>query len=543
LQYLDAKPFAPLLQNILKNQRQGGTEQSKTESGQGGVERFFDEVIVIADQAETISGEQPGTSSMGSNSLIIAARNDDYARIKKLIEELDIPERQVIIEVLIADLTIQDIASLGANVRNPLNSGLPSNVNFQSSMLSTGSGNSTFLTNAVANPATIQSDLLRKAYNLNQQITQDCDPGTTNACLSAAAFFSQGTTLFSFNDAGTGQTWGIAQVRKFLDNSKVLSHPHLIATNNKEAEIVLEEQRLTRDQGSGSTGGTTTQTRKWIPAALKVIITPRISSGDIVNLKVVIDINQFEFPAADFTNVGVQSENTANRITRNVTTSANVRTGQILALGGLTRVDTTVEQLETPLLAKIPIIGWMFKNRTNTTNKNNLTVFISPTIIEPRIRGGIGAYTKNQVQLIKSYSREGMLFDNLRDPITRWFFKAQRDDAETDIDDFIAQDEFIAPTIFDVRKERRILANNTAAKPTEKITEPAKNETPQNQKTETPKDHQVLADNKAPASIPEKSLVIAAPTKTAEHNNVKPNDLKMILADIDNPFKNSTAKA
>ena len=128
-------------------------------------------------------------------------------------------------------------------------------------------------------------------------------------------------------------------------------------------------------------------------------------------------------------------------------------------------------------MAKIPIIGWFFKDRTNTTNKNNLTVFISPTIIQPRLRGGVGAYTKNHVQLAKSYSREGMLFDNLRDPITRWFFKTQKDDAETDIDDFLAQDEFIAPTIFDVRKEERVVAQN------KETTVVAKNESAQSGKS------------------------------------------------------------
>ena len=203
--------------------------------------------------------------------------------------------------------------------------------------------------------------------------------------------------------------------------------------------------------------------------------------------------------------------NTANQITRNVTTNANVRSGHILALGGLTRVDTTVEQLETPLLGKIPIIGWFFKDRTNTTNKNNLTVFISPTIIEPRVRGGVSTYTKNHVQLAKSYSREGMLFDNLRDPITRWFFKTQKDDAAADLDDFFAQDEFIAPTMFDVRKEDRVVASNdTGIAP---VAEEGKT--------------RVIAQPSTTKTEPQKTVVAeVAPQK----------DLKTIVADAQNPF-------
>ena len=508
LQYLDAQRFAPILDRILKSGKPGGTEQSKGAATIVGTERFFDNVIVIADQPQTISGEMPSGAFQGSNNLIIAARNDDYERIKKLIEQLDIPQPQVIIEVLIADLTIQDIASLGANVRNPLNSGLPNNVNFQSAQTTD------FLTDKVRAPSTIAADLLRRAYDNTGALTADCDTPASDAnCFSAANFFNQGTALISFNDTATGKTWGLAQVRKFLDGKKVQSYPHLLCTNNHKAEIKIMEERLALDQGSGSTGGTTTQTRKWIPAALSVTITPRISSTETITLDVVIDINQFD--TSTFTNA---NPNTANQITRNVTTRANVRSGHILALGGLSRVDTSIEQLETPLLARIPVIGWLFKDRTNTTNKNNLTVFISPTIIEPRIRGGITTYTQHHVQLAKSYSREGMLFDNLRDPITRWFFKTRTDDAATDLDDFLAQDEFIAPTLFDVRKEELRASNDTNKKDT-------------------------------PVAAPQKNIVVAqkeSPAKTNEKPATplaQPADLKTMVAAIDNPFDKKTTSS
>lgn len=502
LQYLDAKKFEPILNRIVKSERIGGTEQSKTAgTTAGGTERFFDGVIIVADQPSTISGELPTGESKGSNSLIIAARNDDYERIKKLIEELDTPQPQVIIEVLIADLTLQDIISLGANVRNPVNS-LSNIVNFQSSQIPKATSNpSTFLTNALSNPATISADLLRRAYNTAGNVTNTCDnvPGPDTDCRSMVPFMPSGTALLSLSDPATGQTWGIAQVRKLLDGHKVLNHPHIMCTNNREAEIKISEERLAVDQGSGSTGGTTTQTRKWIPADLSVKITPRISSTDTVNLQVLVNINQFS--SSVFNNA---DPNTANQITRNVTTNANVHSGHVLALGGLTRVDSAVDQLETPILGKIPIIGWFFKNRTNTTYKNNLTVFISPTIIEPRLRGGVTSYTKHHVQLAKSYSREGMLFDNLRDPITRWFFRTQTDDAATDLDDFIAQDEFIAPTVYESRSEGRALAHTQVPK--------------------KPDEKQIVAQAAPPQGQEKKPEII------------KPLDLKTLVAETENPF-------
>lgn len=542
LQYLDAKTFAVTLDRIVKGERAGGTEQSRAGNQIGGAERFFTDVIIRADQTETVSGEQPDGAYRGSNNLIIAARNDDYERIKVLIEELDIPQPQVIIEVLIADLTINDIANLGASLRNPIGVG-PDKVNFQSAQATP------FLANTFTNPTTIQADLLRRGYNQNQQLTADCDnPASDSRCFSAAQFIAQGlgqgTAVMSFNDPSTGQTWGIGKVRQFIDTKKVLSHPHLITTNNKEAIIEIKEERFARDQGSGSTGGTTTQTRQWIPATLSVKITPRISSAELVNLNVVIDIGQFTSAASNFTNVGVNSASTANRVARNVTTRANVRSGHVLALGGLTRVDTTAEQSETPLLGKIPVIGWFFKNRTSTTNKNNLTVFISPTIIMPRIRGGVGSYTKHHVQLAKSYSREGMLFDNLRDPITRWFFRTQKDDAETKIEDFIAQDEFIAPTLFDVRKEEnRSIAQATPSQKDDKkeimlahtkntkmqpVAIVAQAPTMSNAHQDHPIITNVKHHGKDPITIANTTLPIAQKEPVA--------NLKNMLSDMENPF-------
>lgn len=512
LQYLDAVKFEPVLRSIVESSRIGGTEQSKAGAATvGGTERFFGEVVIKADQPKTITGDQPGGSMQGSNNLIIAARNDDWERIKKLIEELDIPQPQVIIEVLIADLTVQDIASLGANVRNPLGTGISKYANFQSSQIPKPGSPVTFLTDRFTDPTTIQADLLRRAFDDSGFITPNCDTpaGDNTSCFSSAAFLAEGTAVLAFNDAATGKTWGMGQVRKFLDGKKVLSSPHLMCTNNHPAEIKIAEERLALDQGSGSTGGTTTQTRKWIPADLSVKITPRISAADMVNLNVVININQFETLIFSNTNA-----NTANQFTRNVTTNANVKSGNILALGGLTRIDTTIEQQQTPLLGNIPIIGWFFKDRTNTINKNNLTVFISPTIVMPRSREGVSYYTKKHVQLAKNYSSDAMLFDNLRDPITRWYFKTQASDAQASLDDFIAQDEFIAPTLYDVRSEQRVMADN------KNTPQAAPTKVAQNTKKTTP---------------------IEKPTPVAHTASTKNDELKTLVADAENPFKNGAS--
>lgn len=418
LQYLDAEKFAPVLQKIVESSRTGGAGQARVgKKGAGGTERFFDEVIIKADKP----GEAEELKYYGGNKLIIAARNEDWRQIKKIIEELDTPQPQVLIEVLIADLTVNDTRLLGALSRTPDKLPLPSNFEFQSAHLDTN-----VIPDKATDPTTIHSDLLQKSFDESGKFV---DSGTR----SAASFASAGSTLINLAD-NDGETFSILQLLKLFTNSKILSHPHIIATNNKKAEVRIGEERLLTDEATGSIGGTTTVTRKPVSAELKVEITPRISTADTVNLQVLVKINEFieEAGGGDAQTI------------RQVETNANINSGSIFALGGLIRVSTSHSINETPILSKIPILGWFFKKRQGRVIKNNLTVFISPTIIYPRIRSGVSEYTRDYIQVSKNYASESNLFDSLKEPITRWFFKTGADAAEV-LDDFMAKDTTQTP--------------------------------------------------------------------------------------------------
>lgn len=430
LQYLDAEDLAITLNKIVKSAR-GDQAAQQAQSGQtvAGVRRFFDQVIITTDKPE----KSETGSYLGSNALLIAARKDDWVQLKRLIEELDIPQSQVIIEVLIADLTLDDIRSLGSIFRNPAVIPLEGNVDFQSAQAGPVILNSDQL-GTVHNPTTIKSDLLGEVF--------------TNAAgtpVSVASSFAAGSTVFSFNDKD-GKTWGIASLLKTLSSRKVLSHPHVVAINNQAAEITVGEKRLLPGPGSGSTGGTTTALKVLITANLTIKITPRISSGDSVNLKIEVKIEEFE-STTDITN--------GNRLSRIVETNAEVGNKAILSLGGLSRVDTEQDRNSTPLLSQIPIIGWLFKQRNSTINKTNLTVFISPTIIQPRLRGGAGAYTRDYISVATQYSKEGALFESLKDPITRWFFTPTSEDATVALESFVAKDEALIAQ--ELRAERKAM--------------------------------------------------------------------------------------
>lgn len=501
LQYLDATSFAKVLNDIVQSKQIGGVEQSTGERKPAiGPQRYFDEVVIAVDTppdtptdtfavaTTPTTGDTGGLQLKyyGGNKLIIAARNDDWKKIRELIERLDQPSPQVLIEVLIADLTLGDSRALGTMFRNPAKIPMPGQVNFQSAQLTPG-----VMTDSFATPQTIgaiaggaASDLLRQFNNSNPRT--DTPPNTNVAILNSQGV-EAGSTIISFSD-NDGKTWGITQILKLLDHTKILSHPHVISTNNQEATIKTSEIRLLPDQASGSQGGTIVQTNKDIPAELQVHIVPRISISETrestVSLNVTIDIN--EYRSASLT------DNT--RITRKVKTNAIVNSGDILALGGLLRTNDADSLGETPVLAKIPVIGWLFKKRTRTNTRTNLTVFISPTIILPRSREGLSDYTKDYINITQNYAGQDGLFGSLKDPITRWFF---HDDSPTSAftRHFIKDDE---------TKKTALL--------------PMPNNNNNNSTSDLPKESPYAVDQQ------EEQLT----------------QLKNLLKDIDNPFKNIT---
>lgn len=426
LRYLEAEKFEPVLRQITQSSRAAGTGQSRAGGAKGATERYFDGVIIKAD---TFAGknEAAGASPIiGSNKLIIAARDDDWERIKKLIQELDVPQRQVFLEILVADLTIDDQRTLGAILRNPANIPLPGQMDFQAGHLSPGILLNTFETPAPQTAGYIENDGNPVASDLLRNTLDSSGNRVDGGSAAITGLLPGGTTAVSFADAD-GKVWSLLNVLKLFGHSKILTHPHIIAVHNKKATVTVGNNRLLPDAVTGNINPTIAN--KEIEASLKVNMTPRISTGEMVNIEIDIDINEF-LPGAG-----------NDRTTRKVFTNANVQNGGVLAIGGLVKTNEQASANETPILSKIPIIGWFFKNKKNEVLKNNLTVFICPTIIEPSLRNGIAQYTKDYIALTKEYAKDNNLFADLRDPITRWFFSAGTQMEQQSISEFFVKNE------------------------------------------------------------------------------------------------------
>jgi len=467
LQYLDAETFATTLQNIVATPSGSGGDQST--SSASGPERYFDGVQIVAETLQQTAAPQqvatgtppaqdsnasPAAASMGStftggNRLIIAAEHSDWKRIKQLIEELDKPQPQVIIEVLIVDLTFQDKKVIAAQTRNPSALNLPAGVQFQAAHIAAP------ITNASQDgttPATsIAGDLLRLFGTQSIAATQ-----------TAIGAPNSGALIVSFNDfCGQSGIWGLLEILQAYSETRVLSHPYLVTLNNFQAQESLSTIRRLRGEQSVGEGAVSSLRQTDVPATLNISVVPRVASDNRLNLQISLSIDQFL----------TQNPNDGTRITRNIQTTANMNSGQILILGGLTRITTDESGTNTPFLSQIPLLGWLFKSRALNFQKTNLAVFISPTIINPKLRGGQTKYTADKVSGAYADLNSGQIFDSLRDPITRWFFRDARDSHKSILTHYIrdaAPNKFIPldepvdvieePEMIEANKLKRLLA-------------------------------------------------------------------------------------
>lgn len=435
LQYLDAEQFAEVLKKIVT--MQGPSGQATTEQT-GGPSRAFEGVIIVAEKPVEEVIEKPkfievnnpvpgsgsilkGTVYRGGNRIIVAAKSRDWKRIEKLIRDLDKPQYQVIIQVMIIDFTVNENKIFGTQTRNPDFFQLPKGVNFQTTHLVAPP----IPFQNTPKPNTLATDLLTLISGITPPASEAAILSNSNTTTG-----DSGSLILSLNDpSGTG-IWTFLQWLNSFGEARVLSHPYLVTRNNTKAEETISTiKRIAGDASTGE-GGLLASKQQEIEAALKVSIVPRVSSPDRVNLQISLAINEF---------IGSIQVTTSNNslTTRELHTNVNMSSGQMLVIGGLTRSATNDIDNETPLLGRIPIIRWFFSSNVKAVQRVNVSVFIIPTIIEPKIRAGLNKYSKDKINDSYSDLEQGSLFDQLRDPVTYFFFKEPNINTET-LDEYLA---------------------------------------------------------------------------------------------------------
>jgi len=325
LKYAKAKDLVKILTGLEDKKKTASRIPGKNFPGGGSLSQ---NAIIQADNA--------------TNSLIITADSSTLNDLKSVIRQLDIRRAQVLIEAIIAELTVNKNKEIGVGM----------------AVDGTSSSQRTVPT-AVSNFAGI-GDLIA-AIASGQPITS----------VPSGLSFGIGKTLSS------GARYALLLRALQSDaNTNILSTPNIVTLDNEEAQLIVG-QNVPFVTGSYTGGGSTNpnnpfQTIERQDVGLTLKVTPQINEGNTVKLVLEQETSSV-IPGTSGVNISTRK--------RSIKTSVLVDNGNILVLGGLIQEEATDSVSKVPLLGDIPILGKLFTFQKSTKTRANLMVFLRPTIL------------------------------------------------------------------------------------------------------------------------------------------------------------------
>ena len=317
-----AQAARPAPQNQ-QNQQQRAQAQAKTKQE--------------ASAASVKSGIQ---ADVGLNALIVSGTANFISAVEGIIRQLDIQKAQIIVEVIIAELTDELRREMGID------------------WVTTGSAGA------------FSADL---SGNLGGVLT-----GVDNAARLRSLTGIGENAVIAGGFGGTVENgWaGLLRLLERDTRSNIIATPYLVTLDNEEATFTVGENRPFITGSVVSTdNGATTNTIERRNVGITLVVTPQVTAGDTVKVTINQEIsNVLPATTADPEHI-VTTE-------RKITTSVQVRDGGLIVLGGLLRSVQSELGNKIPGLGDVPFLGALFKNQRSTVESSNIMLFMRPRVLK-----------------------------------------------------------------------------------------------------------------------------------------------------------------
>ncbi|OFZ19042.1 MAG: hypothetical protein A2Z20_09850 [Bdellovibrionales bacterium RBG_16_40_8] len=157
---------------------------------------------------------------------------------------------------------------------------------------------------------------------------------------------------------------------------RIISSPRIV-TMNKEKSLISQKGEVITIKATVDQNNNKTYQAERTPVELKLDVTPQITNEGSVVLEV--DLTR------QFAGAQVDAATRARPInTRQAKTKVLVPSGQTAVIGGIYQSDETQSETGTPVLKDIPVLGWLFKQRSSDRQKNELLLFLTPRILNAK---------------------------------------------------------------------------------------------------------------------------------------------------------------
>ena len=294
-----------------------------------------------AKKASVVAGAVRISADKATNSLIIVADKEDYLVLEDVIKKLDIPRSMVYIEALIMEVDMETSLDIGIDWAI-----------FGKTKID---GKQTLVGGGFRQGVTIGPDeLLQGGLTLGMLTEPITIAGVTVNNISA-----------------------IINAVKTDDDFRILSTPQVLTTDNEEARITIGENRPFQTRSTTDVSGGTFESFEYRDVGKILKITPHVTEGRLVRMQINLEVTAIDQKATLAT-----SSTLPVTLKRTVDTTVIVRDNQTIVIGGLIDDTTTNSETKVPVLGDIPILGWLFKDTSETTVKTNLYIFITPRVIK-----------------------------------------------------------------------------------------------------------------------------------------------------------------
>ncbi len=299
---------------------------------------------VLSSRGDIIANES-------TNELIVTDIPQNLKKAKSLITILDKEVKQVLIEAKIVTVDVGYTRSLGVTWGLTKNTANNPNFGMLGGAAGTGvSAGQMGITPATGTPTTYQ-------LNLPSELAALAGGG-------AAGSFAWGHLIKGVNLDLT------IQALESINKVETLAAPKVMTLENKPAMIVSGETLYVQTTSAAGTAPSP------LNANLSLTVTPRVTGNNLIAMDIVATDNTPSEPPLGSTAV-------ATIDTKSVTTSVIVKNGDTLVLGGVFTKSNDRSVSEVPILGKIPLLGWLFKDQTLNQPQSELLIFITPKLVKP----------------------------------------------------------------------------------------------------------------------------------------------------------------
>ena len=312
-----------------------------------------------------------------TSQIVVTATDPEQQAVDTLVAQLDKPTKQVLIETKLVEISSQPSTKKGVDWTSTLSS---QNIKF-------GNGKVSGTTTITSPGATTTTQTYPGG-----PITTATSPNGINSVLTllqGGGGFSASTVSGLIPTTGFLNADGVSAVLSFLNSTydaQIVSTPRIVTLDNETAKISVTRTYPIIQIGAGTQQSSGSSSVTYSNVGTILTVTPRISANDFIWLKVAPEVSSHFSDYQVTVAGGGGNASTSFPIpifdSRSMESQVLIPNGNTLVMGGLIQDNPTASYTKVPLLGDIPGLGWAFRSENKSMSKDNLIIFLTPTIIK-----------------------------------------------------------------------------------------------------------------------------------------------------------------